>query len=288
MKKFIKKILGFYWFARFKFFIKGIFALPYLRNGYLNYLDKKFDSDKDFHGYLDFYKKKFRPLRFKKLKILEIGIGGHLEENHLSGSLLMWASYFPRSKIYGIDLSRKPLFNRLKRVSTHVVDQSSSHQLQEYISKHGPFDIIIDDGSHFATHIQLTFDIFYPSLNLGGLYIIEDMGATYIKSFDGEPDFYKNSNFFLRMMEVAKMSSRRSYSDSFYKEKEFFSKLHSITFGNQIILIENHKNFNQSSEYEHDIDPTLTRSELREKGAWVASKDASGKKTQKLDSGQMG
>ncbi|MDA9370984.1 class I SAM-dependent methyltransferase [Gammaproteobacteria bacterium] len=288
MKILIKKTLGFYWFARLKFFIKGILSLPKLSKGYLNYLDKKFDSDKDFHGYLDFYKKFFKPLRFRKLKILEIGIGGHLEENHISGSLLMWASYFPRSKIYGIDLSSKPLFNRLSRVSTHVVDQSSAQQLQEYISKHGPFDIIIDDGSHFTTHIHLTFDIFYPSLNFGGLYIIEDMGATYIKSFDGEPDFYKNSNFFLRMMEAAKMTSRRSYADSFQKEKEIFSKLHSITFGNQIIIVENSQDVNQSSQYEHDVDPNLTRDELRDVGGWVISKDADGVPTQKLDSGQMG
>ena len=65
MKILIKKTLGFYWFARLKFFIKGILSLPKLSKGYLNYLDKKFDSDKDFHGYLDFYKKFFKPLRLR-------------------------------------------------------------------------------------------------------------------------------------------------------------------------------------------------------------------------------
>ena len=36
-------------------------------------------------------------------------------------------------------------------------------------------DMVIDDGSHFATQIHLSQSILYPTLNPGGIYVIEDL-----------------------------------------------------------------------------------------------------------------
>ena len=285
MKKRLKKLLGVYIFTRIKFIVRAFICFN-PKDNYFSFLSKKFQTDKCIHNYDDYYINIFRGIRKKKLKILEIGIGGHQEENFIGGSLLLWNSYFPRSQIYGIDLSKKTLFNRYRRIQTFVVDQSKSESLDEFAKEYGPFDIIIDDGSHFTDHILTTFNSLYKFLNSDGYYFIEDMGATYIKSFSGEPDFAKNSVFFTRAMAIAKMTTRSSISDNYENLKEEFSKLHSITFGKNIVIIKN--STEKDSKYSHEIDPWLDRDGLRKDGDWIKSIDGYGLDTEKLDSGQMG
>ena len=41
-------------------------------------------------------------------------------------------------------------------------------------NKYGPFDIIIDDGSHINRDVIVSFEQLFPLLNDKGLYIIED------------------------------------------------------------------------------------------------------------------
>jgi hypothetical protein len=249
-------------------------------------LNKRFQTDKCIHGYDDFYTDIFRGIRFKKLKILEIGIGGHVEENFLGGSLLLWNSFCPRSQIYGIDLSRKSLFNKFRRIQTFVVDQSDKDDLEKFASENGPFDIIIDDGSHITEHILTSFNALYKHVNENGYYVIEDMGTTYMKSLGGEPDIKKNSDFFERVLMTSKMTTRQLISDDFNSEKKEFSKLHSIVFGKGIIVIRNTKE--NSYEYTGSVDPWFNKDELKNKDKWIKSIDAYGKKIEKLDSGQMG
>ena len=87
-------------------------------------------------------------------------------------------------------------------------------------------------------------------------------------------------------MAIAKMTSRSSFSDNYGDLKEEFAKLHSITFGNNIVIIRNSKE--KDFSYEHEVDPWLDRNELRNKDDWVKSIDGYGRDTEKLDSGQMG
>ena len=285
MKKRLKKLLGVYIFTRIKFIVRAFICFN-PKDNYFSFLNKKFQTDKCINRYDDYYISIFRGIRKKKLKILEIGIGGHQEENFLGGSLLLWNSYCPRSQIYGIDLSKKTLFNKYRRIQTFVVDQSRSESLDKFAKEHGPFDIIIDDGSHLTDHILTTFNSLYKFLNSNGCYVIEDMGTTYMKSFGGEPDIDKNSSFFMRTMRFAKMATRRSISDIYNDKKEEFSKLHSIVFGKNIVII---KNSNEKDyKYKGMVDPWLDRDELKNQGDWIKSTDGYGRDTEKLDSGQMG
>lgn len=41
-------------------------------------------------------------------------------------------------------------------------------------NKFGPYDVIIDDGSHLNSDVIKTFELMFPLLNDGGIYIIED------------------------------------------------------------------------------------------------------------------
>src|SRR5262249_14446190 len=56
------------------------------------------------HWYTPAYEAHFKHLRTKKLKILEIGVGGYEDPNAGGESLRMWKYYFPKSQIYSIDI----------------------------------------------------------------------------------------------------------------------------------------------------------------------------------------
>lgn len=77
------------------------------------------------HIYGQHYQHHFAPLRTKKLKILEIGVGGY--DDPLSGgdSLRMWKTYFPNSMIYGLDIVDKSSLeeDRIKIFQGSQVDE---------------------------------------------------------------------------------------------------------------------------------------------------------------------
>ena len=54
-------------------------------------------------------------------------------------------------------------------------DQNDPAILNEMATRHGPFDIIIDDGSHVGEHIITSFRALFPDLTANGLYAIEDL-----------------------------------------------------------------------------------------------------------------
>jgi hypothetical protein len=59
------------------------------------------------HKYAQWYETHFAPLRKKRLNILEIGIGGYSHPEYGGGCLRMWRTYFPKARIYGIDIEDK-------------------------------------------------------------------------------------------------------------------------------------------------------------------------------------
>ncbi len=142
------------------------------------------DKAKGHHAYTPHYARHLRGRRRKVRCVLEIGIGGYdlAEGGH---SLLMWRSYFPNATIYGLDIHEKRI--DAPRVVVLQGDQSDPDSLLEAIKDCPPFDLIVDDGSHIASHIVTTFETLYPLLSPGGLYVIEDMHTAYLPEFEGGP-----------------------------------------------------------------------------------------------------
>jgi len=52
----------------------------------------------------------------------------------------------------------------------------------------GPFDIIIDDGSHMSHHIIASFNALFPHVRPGGIYVVEDLATAYWPTWGGDPD----------------------------------------------------------------------------------------------------
>lgn len=135
------------------------------------------------HWYAQHYNKHFKSLRLKKLKILEIGIGGHQNFQLGGESLRMWKTYFPNSMIYGIDIVDKEAIEE-KRIKTFRGSQDDEFFLRRVIEEIGKPDIIIDDGSHNNEHVIKSFNILFPTLNNGGIYVVEDTFTSYWPNLD--------------------------------------------------------------------------------------------------------
>lgn len=150
-------------------------------------LFNKYGSDKDRNGYSPLYHTLFYNKRQEPLNILEIGIGtmipgarssmvGYALDNYApGGSLRAWRDYFPRGRIIGMDIQPDTQISE-DRIETYFCDSTNAKGVVGVMERLNiNFDIIIDDGCH---HFQSQFETlknFYPYLNSGGIYIIEDI-----------------------------------------------------------------------------------------------------------------
>jgi hypothetical protein len=149
--------------------------------GLLEIMARGRGTDKIGHGYIEYYRRYFGDLRFRKIKLLEIGIGGDgLTQG--GASLRMWKDYFPRGLIFGIDIQDKRSLDQ-SRIKTFRGSQDDSTFLSEIAGLHGPFDVVIDDGSHESKHIITSFNALFPHVTEKGFYVIEDLFFSYHPSF---------------------------------------------------------------------------------------------------------
>jgi hypothetical protein len=146
----------------------------------LDDLAKKYGTDKssEIHNYCDKYAKYLPFERYDKLNILEIGI--------LDGkSLLTWKEYFYRSNILGIDINPDCKQYEESRISVEIGSQADGNFLSRTWQQYGPFDMILDDGSHMNEHVIYSFQHLWGSVKSGGVYVIEDIGTSYWDEWGG-------------------------------------------------------------------------------------------------------
>ena len=128
------------------------------------------DKSSRVHHFTKHYEVYFELLRELPLKILEIGVQS-------GASLRMWKQYFPKAQIVGIDYYNVDVMeeDRIKVIR----GQQNDPKVMEEALLHGPFDIIIDDGSHQNPDIMASFEYLFPRMKPGGIYVIEDTTCTY-------------------------------------------------------------------------------------------------------------
>lgn len=139
----------------------------------LNDLAIKYGSDKssEGHGYTKYYEKHLDARRTWNLRVLELGV-------REGWSMKMWHDYFENSKICGIDNDEEGLCPKSfseERIVFERGSQDDAEFLGGVCDNHGPFDVIIDDCSHISPLTIKSFEILFPKLKPGGLYIIEDL-----------------------------------------------------------------------------------------------------------------
>lgn len=197
-------------------------------------------SDK-WQSYISIYETIFAEYRDKQVSLLEIGIQN-------GGSLEVYAEYFPDAAIIvGNDINPRCRILNYRRGITVVVGNCVDEQTKEQIAAISPsFDIVIDDGSH----IILTFLKYFPIVSPGGVYIIEDLHASYWQDWGGGLFHKKSSVAFLKLLVDAVNAEHWGVSEnitdlmtlgfpehrSLYDEN-VLGEIKSITFSNSMCII---------------------------------------------------
>lgn len=149
-------------------------------------------SDKgSHHGYQRFYYPFLKDKQYHSLRMLEIGVES-------GKSMKIWQNYFKNANhIYGIGYKnyQKQYKEKVNDNTTLFMgDQSNKVFLSKFIEDSGgKFDLVIDDGSHVPSHIEISFEELWGCLNDDGLYIIEDVETSYWKK-DAEVYGYSLKN----------------------------------------------------------------------------------------------
>lgn len=135
----------------------------------LDQLAVLFNTDKSSlsHDYVRHYQRAFEQFRHEPIQVIEIGIAG-------GASLRLWQTYFTAATLIGVDII--PGCKRWEggRIRVEIGSQGDAAFLSGLANKYRP-TIVIDDGSHQADHIALTFRHLFPRLEAGGCYVIEDL-----------------------------------------------------------------------------------------------------------------
>jgi SAM-dependent methyltransferase len=127
-------------------------------------------------NYLPIYQECLSCLVGKEPRVLEIGVDK-------GASLLLWKRYFgPGAKIVGIDVLAECVKydNPRNAIFVRIGSQADPKFLAAITAEFGPFDLVIDDGSHVASHQIAAFNsLFDEGLATDGIYLIEDVETAY-------------------------------------------------------------------------------------------------------------
>ena len=123
------------------------------------------------HGFAKFYEKKLLNLKNDIFNILEIGTWE-------GASTAALASFFPNSKIYGIDKNFRFRF-KSERIFFNYCNINDTKDLKKFTTSHSvkKFKIVIDDASHILTDMIRSLKFFFKYLEGGGYFILEDFNA---------------------------------------------------------------------------------------------------------------
>ena len=141
--------------------------------------------------YFEIYETHFQKFVGKKCTYLEIGVAG-------GGSLELMRDYLgPDARVIGADIDPMCEKMRAEGFEIHIGNQGDAGFLSEIAQKSGPFDLIVDDGGHTADQQITTFYALFPYLNYGGIYLVEDMHASFWMG-------YQDSRYGINFYDLAK------------------------------------------------------------------------------------
>ena len=180
-------------------------------------VNQKTDKSSLLHNYLNFYEFFLSQFKDDGITLIELGVG---PENNKGKSLLTWQEYFKNAVIVGVDVRADCKELQNKNILIEIGDCSSIDFLGSLGKKYSP-SIILDDASHKWSHQILGFEILFPILKNGGIYICEDLGTSYPPASEkiSWSDFHEDAaTYFIKLVNLVMGAGRMSHAtkDSTY------------------------------------------------------------------------
>ena len=171
----------------------------------------------------------------------------------------MWKKYFPFGNIFSIDIYDKSSLQE-DRITIFKGSQIDKIFLNKVTEKIGAIDIIIDDGSHINEHVIKAFNILFPKLQDGGIYVIEDTQTSYWDEFGGDSKDLNNPktimNYFKSLTDAL---NNQEFLIPNYKQNYFDKKIVSMHFYHNLIFIYKGNNDEKSNLVVNNQDLNLGR-----------------------------
>jgi hypothetical protein len=128
--------------------------------------------------YCEIYDELLAAFRDRPIRLLEIGV-------FKGGSMRLWKRYLHEdSVVVGIDAVDNLQIELEDGMFFREGDQADHEFLGKVLEEFGPFDVIVDDGSHVSSDQTDSFiKLFCDGLVEDGLYIVEDTHTSYWESY---------------------------------------------------------------------------------------------------------
>ncbi len=181
--------------------------------------------------YLPVYTRELSRFRQEPIRFLEIGV-------FQGGSLPLWKDFFCKeSTMVFIDIDPDCEKHEIEDTNVRIGNQADPRFLEEVVQEFGPFDLILDDGSHISEHQIFSYEFLWPHINNEGLYIVEDTHTSYWPGFGGG---YQNAASFMEYSKslVDAMHSWYTDEDDVFPFNERAKELCSIRYYDSIVVIE--------------------------------------------------
>lgn len=192
--------------------------------------------------YQRFYPRWFEEYRYRKFRMLEIGI------DNGNGSLL-WKEYFPCVELFGVDTnSATKDTDGGSNIQMFLGSQDDSNFLWKVVANESrqKYDIIIDDGGHHFEMQSTSYSVLFgAALNPGGIYVVEDIETSFWEK--GEQLYGKKltrggcfdkTTFFQQMLGLARVVNRKFIDNDLSVFGNVDQWVSTITFGSNIVIIE--------------------------------------------------
>lgn len=184
-------------------------------------------------SHLRFYKALLAAMEPSPRRILEIGVKG-------GGSTAFWKALFPSATVVGLDLKLRWLSGTSDDGVVYLQgDQTDVVRLNEVADEYGPFDLVIDDGSHVPAHQATTIRALLPRVQPGGFYVIEDIHASVKERSTRPVDFGEDiwADFTVAMLQRLRRGPTPPASDGAQLARDLASRISEIVIARQVLAV---------------------------------------------------
>ena len=124
------------------------------------------------------------------------------------------------------------------RIRIFQGSQVDEEVISQVLEETGELDLIIDDGSHMNEHVIGSFELLFPHLKSGGIYVVEDTQTSYWAEYGGDDKNLDNPNTMMNYFKcLTDCMNFIEFNNDEYRLYRFKDQVASIHFYHNIIFI---------------------------------------------------